>query len=278
MKLGKLAMIAAGVAVVGAIALGERKRPLRRQDEPAIPRNVRNAALGAGCAVIVTAIEEPLTEAIAAKNLSQRRGFAQRLPRPLRFLGGIAAMDYGFYWWHVATHKVPFLWRFHRVHHIDPDMDMSTAVRFHPLDMLVSLPWRLVQVRLSGVSPRSLRWWRRMFNASILFHHSNLRLADDAKLARVFTTPKMHGIHHSTVKSECDSNFTSGLSFWDRLHGTFRDDVAQDAIDIGVHDQAAVEDVALDRSLIAPFEAQPEERQAPTALRTSPTKGERRTA
>ncbi len=252
-----MALVAGAVAVVGGIALAERKRPLRKQGAPAIARNVRNVALGAGCAVIVAAVEEPLTEAIAAKNQSRSRGFAQKLPRPLRLLGGIAAMDYGFYWWHVATHKVPFLWRFHRVHHIDPDMDISTAVRFHPVDMLVSLPWRLMQVRLSGVSPKSLRWWRRFFNASILFHHSNMRLAGDAKWARVFTTPKMHGIHHSIVRSQRNSNFTSGLSFWDRLHGTFRDDVPQDAIDIGVPDDRQ-QDIELPHALAAPFRDQPE--------------------
>jgi sterol desaturase/sphingolipid hydroxylase (fatty acid hydroxylase superfamily) len=261
MKAGKLAMLVAAGAVVGGIMLAERKRPLRDQKEPAIPRNIRNAALGAGCAVIVAAVEEPLTEAIAKKNHAKKRGFAQKLPRPLRLLGGIAAMDYGFYWWHVATHKVPFLWRFHRVHHIDPDMDMSTAVRFHPVDMLVSLPWRLVQVRLSGVGPKGLRWWRRFFNFSILFHHSNMALPDDsdAKIARVLTTPKMHGIHHSSAKGERDSNFTSGLSLWDRLHGTFRDDIPQDQIEIGIDDERQ-EDVALGHALSAPFKDQPDDR------------------
>ncbi|MXO91150.1 sterol desaturase family protein [Pontixanthobacter aquaemixtae] len=259
MKLGKIAMMAAAGAVVGGILLAERKRPLREAKSPAIPRNVRNAALGAGCVVIVAAVEEPLTQAIAKNNLQHRRGFAQKLPRPLRLLGGIAAMDYGFYWWHVATHKVPLLWRFHRVHHVDPDMDASTAVRFHPLDMLVSLPWRLVQVRLSGVSPKSLRWWRRFFNFSILFHHANLKLPGqvDDLLARGVTTPKMHGIHHSSIKSERDSNFTSGLSFWDRLHGTYRDDVPQDELDIGVYDPLAGDDVPLDRALGAPFRDTP---------------------
>lgn len=261
MKIGKLAMVAAAGAVVGGILLAERKRPLRGQKKPAIPRNLRNAALGAGCAVIVAAVEEPLCRAIAERNLVEKRGLAQKLPRPLRLIGGIAAMDYGFYWWHVATHKVPFLWRFHRVHHVDPDMDASTAVRFHPLDMLVSLPWRLVQVRLAGVSPKSLRIWRNFFNASILFHHANLKLPRgvDRALSRVLTTPEMHGIHHSGIKAERDSNFTSGLSFWDRLHGTYRGDVPPDAIDIGVYDPLAEDDVPLDRALGAPFREIPEQ-------------------
>ena len=259
MKIGKLAMIAAAGAVVGGILLAERKRPLRKQERPAIPRNVRNAALGAGCAVIVAAVEEPLCQAIAEKNLSYKRGFAQKLPRPLRLLGGVVAMDYGFYWWHVATHKVPFLWRFHRVHHIDPDMDASTAVRFHPIDMLVSLPWRLVQVRLAGVSPKALRWWRHFFNFSILFHHSNMKLPKgvDRTLSRVLTTPEMHGIHHSSIKQERDSNYTSGLSFWDRLHGTFRATPPPDVIDIGVYDPLADSDVPLERALGAPFRETP---------------------
>lgn len=268
MNAGKLATLLGAGAVIGAIMLAERKKPLRAQTKPAIPRTIRNVALGASCAVIVAAVEEPLTQAIAQSNQAKKRGFAQKLPKPLRLLGGIAAMDYGFYWWHVATHKVPFLWRFHRVHHIDPDMDMSTAVRFHPIDMFVSLPWRLVQVRLSGISPKALRYWRHFFNLSVLFHHSNMKLpkgVDDA-LAKALTTPKMHGIHHSSAKGERDSNFTSGISLWDRLHGTFRDDVPQAQIDIGVDDALAEADVGLGRALGAPFRDTPpqEQRLAPS--------------
>ena len=184
-----------------------------------------------------------------------RRGFAQWLPRPLRFIGAVAAMDYGFYWWHVATHRLPFLWRFHRVHHVDPDMDASTAIRFHPVDMLVSLPFRLLQVRLSGASPHSLAWWRNFFNLSILFHHSNMRLPGgwDRLLRSMLTTPEMHGIHHSSIGDERDSNYTSGLSFWDRLHGTFRDTPPQDRIVIGVDPASDPADAALENSLRAPF-------------------------
>lgn len=259
MKFGKIALVVVASAVVGGLLLAERKAPLRDQKKPALPRTVRNAVMGAGCAVIVAAVEEPLTQSIAQKNEDYKRGLAQKLPKPLREIAGIIAMDYGFYWWHVATHRVPFLWRFHRVHHIDPDMDTSTAVRFHPADMFVSLPWRLVQVRLSGVGPRGLHWWRSVFNFSILFHHSNLKLPGrlDDLLAVLVTTPKMHGIHHSVVAEEADSNFTSGLSLWDRLHGTFRDDVRPDTITIGVNDSRQ-QDIELRYALTAPFIEQPE--------------------
>lgn len=259
MSRARLALALGAAAVVAAIVIGERTRPLRGRVRKTIPRTVRNAAMGASCAVVIAAVEEPLTKRIARANLKHGRGFARKLPRPLRILGGVAAMDYGFYLWHVATHKVPFLWRFHRIHHLDPDMDASTAIRFHAADMLVSLPWRLVQVRLAGVSPKSLALWRHFFNFSILFHHANLRLPGkwDERLSTVITTPRMHGIHHSAKRGERNSNWTSGLSFWDRLHGTFRDDVAQDNLVIGVDDPAAVQDETLENTLTAPFRTTP---------------------
>lgn len=259
MSRARLIMALAAVSVVAAIVIGERKRPLRARVRETGPRTIRNIAMGISCAAVIAVAEEPLTQRIARTNLSRGRGFASYLPRPLRIIGGVAAMDYGFYLWHVATHKVPFLWRFHRVHHLDPDMDASTAVRFHAADMLISLPWRLVQVRLSGVSPKSLALWRQFFNFSILFHHSNLRLPDqwDERLSAVLTTPKMHGIHHSNVREERDSNWTSGFSFWDRLHGTFRQGIPQEGLVIGVDDPAAEQDEGLGSSLIAPFEPFP---------------------
>lgn len=251
----KLAGLAATVAVVGSIALAERARPLRRQTRDALPRIARNITMGAACQAVIMVSEAPATQAIARRNQERRRGLQH-------WLGGGAigksaaflAMDYGFYLWHVATHKVPFLWRFHRVHHIDPDMDASTALRFHFIDMLVSLPWRLVQVRVSGIGPAALSKWQMFFLLSVLFHHSNSRLPKgwDEKLSLLITTPKMHGIHHSQDLSEMDSNWTSGISIWDRLHGTFRDDVEQDDIVIGVDDPLAERDTQLLPALLAP--------------------------
>ncbi|GAA4050818.1 sterol desaturase family protein [Parerythrobacter jejuensis] len=257
-KLPVMALL--GAATLAGLWWAERKYPLREQTWPEGLRTVRNVAMGASSLLVVQAIEVPLTERIARGNLVNSRGIAQKMPRPMRLLAGVAAMDYGFYLWHVATHKVPFLWRYHRVHHIDPDMDMSTAMRFHAVDMLVSLPWRLVQVWLSGVDPKSLTIWRNFFNASVLFHHSNLKLPHgwDDRLSMVITTPAMHGVHHSKAPEERDSNWTSGLSFWDRLHRTFRK-VDNRAIAIGVNDIAAEADLSLERSFTAPYRSMPEE-------------------
>lgn len=262
MKLSGKHVAALGAAgAIAALLVAERVRPLRDQTRPQLPRTVRNLAMGASCALVIALVEEPLTQRIAKANAAKARGIAHQVPRPFALAAGVLAMDYGFYLWHVATHKLPFLWRWHRVHHIDPDMDASTALRFHALDMLVSLPWRLVQVRLAGVDPKALFAWRQFFNASILFHHSNLRLPNgwDERLSLAFTTPAMHGIHHSSVKAERDSNWTSGFSFWDRLHGTFRRRPPQGQIAIGVADPRAEADIVFERSLTAPFKPIPPE-------------------
>ena len=244
-----------GAAAIVGLLVAERRRPLRRQRYPALPRDLRNLAMGAMCASVVATIETPLAQAVARNNVRRRRGLAQHFPGPLRGVVAFLAMDYGFYLWHIATHRVPLLWRLHRVHHVDPDMDASTAIRFHMLDMLVSLPWRLVQVRASGIAPGALDAWQRFFTASILFHHSNLALPGewDRRLSLVLTTPRMHGIHHSVVPAERHSNWSSGISLWDHLHGTYRALPPPRAITIGVDDPCMMADVPLEAAMRAPF-------------------------
>lgn len=243
------------VATIAAIALAERRRPLRPATRPASERIARNLAMGAMCAAVVALTEAPMTQAIARANGQGRRGLAGRLPRGLGPIAAFLAMDYGFYRWHVATHRVPLLWRLHRVHHVDPDLDMSTALRFHFVDMAVSLPWQAAQVRLTGIGPRTLAAWKSFFFVSILFHHANLRLPGrwDDWVSLVLTTPRMHGIHHSQRLGERESNWSSGLSLWDRLHGTLVAGVDQARIPIGVDDVDAETDIAMARSLVAPF-------------------------
>ncbi len=240
---------------MGALLLAERARPLRQRTRAQMPRIVRNAAMGAACQAVIMASEAPITEAIAQENRRQRRGLQHLIGGWPGRVAAFLLMDYTYYLWHVATHKVPFLWRFHRVHHVDPDLDTSTAVRFHAADMLVSTPMRILQVRLSGADPQTHNIWRGFFLGSVLFHHSNLRLPKgvDEALSTLVTTPRMHGIHHSQKLDEMDSNWSSGISIWDRLHGTFRDDVPQRHIRIGVDDPAAQRDISLLPALEAPF-------------------------
>ena len=195
----------------------------------------------------------------ARQDRRNRIGLAQRLPvGPLaRDIIAVIGLDYTIYIWHVLTHKVPFLWRFHLVHHIDRELSASTAMRFHAGEMLLSIPYRAAQVRLLGVSPRALDWWQRLFFASVLWHHSNMRLPQglERQLSKLLTTPRMHGIHHSQRQCERDANWSSGLSIWDRLHGTFRLDVPQEAVPIGVPGFDDPADRGVGASLRLPFSA-----------------------
>jgi sterol desaturase/sphingolipid hydroxylase (fatty acid hydroxylase superfamily) len=219
-----------------------------------VPRNLGVAALSAAT---VQLVEMPLVRPLAGLVETNRLGVvpALRLPRWLDVALAVLLMDYTLYVWHVLTHRVPFLWRLHLVHHVDRDLDVSTALRFHCAEILVSVPWRAAQVTAIGVRPRALAAWQTLLMLSILFHHSNVRLplALERRLMRLIVTPRMHGIHHSAVEDETNSNWSSGLTLWDRLHGTLRLDVPQNAITIGVPAYTTAEDVTLPRIVALPF-------------------------
>jgi sterol desaturase/sphingolipid hydroxylase (fatty acid hydroxylase superfamily) len=167
-------------------------------------------------------------------------------------------LDYTLYVWHVLTHRVPWLWRMHVVHHADLDLDVSTAVRFHCAEMIVSVAWRAGQVVLIGVSPLALSVWQTLVLLSVLFHHSNVRLpiATERWLNRFIVTPRMHGIHHSVIEDETNSNWSSGLTIWDRLHGTLRLGVPQENILIGVPAYRRPDEVTLGKLVTMPFVTQ----------------------
>ena len=167
-------------------------------------------------------------------------------------------LDYTLWWWHWANHRVPFLWRFHLVHHVDRDLDASTALRFHFGELALSLPVRAAQMAIIGVDSQTLWLWQTILFASILFHHGNLRLPVrlERVLVRLIVTPRMHGIHHSNRRDETDSNWSSLLSAWDYLHRTMRLDVAQPEITIGVPAYSDPSDVTLGKMLLLPFRRQ----------------------
>jgi sterol desaturase/sphingolipid hydroxylase (fatty acid hydroxylase superfamily) len=197
----------------------------------------------------------------SARAVERRQwGLVKRLALPvwLEVLLAMLLLDYTLYVWHVLTHRVPALWRFHAVHHIDLDLDASTAVRFHFGELTVSTPWRVAQVVLIGASPLALSIWQTGLLMSILFHHSNVELpiGVERRISRVFVTPRMHGIHHSQVREESDSNWSSGLTLWDWLHGTLRLNVPQGAVTIGVPAFQDPADVTLPKMIAFPFEPQ----------------------
>lgn len=234
----------------------EHRRPLRRPVEPKLVRVGRNLALAAVTAVAVQAVERPLV--VPLTRLVDARGWGLLpcvgLPAWAEVAAGLVVMDYTLYVWHVLVHRVPWLWRFHVVHHTDRDLDASTALRFHAAEIVVSVPWRAAQVVLFGVSTFTFTTWQTALLLSTLFHHANVRLPVRLErwLNHLVVTPRMHGIHHSTVREETDANWSSGLTLWDRLHGTLRLNVPQDAVTIGVPAYQAP-DVVLPRLFALPF-------------------------
>lgn len=167
-------------------------------------------------------------------------------------------LDYTLYLWHILLHKLPWLWRCHQPHHIDLDLDTSTALRFHFTELLASVPWRAGQIVSIGVSPLALSVWQTATIVEVLFHHSNFRLPIGVErwLCRLIVTPRMHGIHHSVVPEEQNANWSSGLTVWDWLHGTLRLNIPQDEITIGVPAYLNPQDVTLPKVLAMPFQEQ----------------------
>lgn len=240
----------------------ERRRALRRHLDNKTVRDVRNLAIAAGAGIVMQALEAPIAFRLARAAEEKRYGLVRQLPFPPLVRGVIAVvlLDYTLYLWHVLTHRVALLWRFHQVHHIDREMDASTALRFHLGEIAISVPFRAIQVLLIGPSRMAFASWQIFLMICILFHHSNVRLsiALERKLARLVMTPRLHGIHHSVATDQMNSNWSSGLTIWDWLHGTLLTDAPQREIVIGVAGHRSDGNQRLPQVLTLPFkEASP---------------------
>lgn len=224
----------------------ERRRPLRSRTESQASRLAINVGSGLVAATSVALTESPLVRRLAQQVESRGRGLVPRLklPQPAADLLTLVFMDYTLYLWHIMLHKIPVLWKWHRFHHVDADLDVSTALRFHAAELLWSMPWRAAQVVLIGVSPRLLSFWGKLTLAEVMFHHSNVCLtpAVDRLVRIVVVTPAMHGEHHSVAVDQGQVNLSSGLSVWDRLHGTWREPVQPQKVTIGLPDDGRREE------------------------------------
>lgn len=246
------------IGTFAALYIFEKKQPLRWQIEQKEISTLRNLTIAAAAGLAMNVFEKPVTDKLTA--LVERKNFGLvkiiRLPETFETILAVVLLDYTLYLWHVLTHKIPFLWNFHRIHHADLDLTASTAIRFHFGEITISVLFRAGQVLLIGVSPNALNVWQTCLFLSILFHRSNVRLPKNLedKLQKLIVTPRLHGIHHSIKHDEMDSNWSSGLTVWDFLHQTFRNDVPQDKIAVGVTEFSGENEVTLGKMLIKPFE------------------------
>ncbi|WP_224963220.1 sterol desaturase family protein [Geomonas subterranea] len=250
------------VGTFAVVAVMELRRPLRTDKDDKLRRNARNAAFSALAAATVAVAEKPVVGPLALRVQSKQLGLLKLfgLPPWAELALSLLLLDYTLFIWHVLTHKIPLLWRFHKPHHADLDLDASTALRFHFGELLLSVPWRAAQVRLIGVSPLGLALWQTLTLVAIMFHHSNMRLPHriERRLCRLVVTPRMHGIHHSVVREETDSNWSTIFSWPDYLHGTIRLNVLQDGVTIGVPGFQDPQQVTIGKALLMPFGPQVE--------------------
>ncbi len=137
----------------------------------------------------------------------------------------VILLDMAIYWQHVASHKIPVLWLVHRVHHADPDIDATTGVRFHPIEIVLSMVYKMLVVILLGGPAAAVFIFEVVLNGSALFNHANMKLPLflDKIIRAVFVTPDMHRVHHSVIREETDSNYGFNLSVWDRMFGSYTD-------------------------------------------------------
>jgi sterol desaturase/sphingolipid hydroxylase (fatty acid hydroxylase superfamily) len=166
--------------------------------------------------------------AVGAALLAAERGWGLfkivGVPPVLAGIVCFIALDFAIWLEHVASHKLPILWRIHRVHHADTGFDVTTGLRFHPLEILISMVWKIAVVTALGAPVAAVILFEVILNATSMFNHSNigLPLGLDRWLRLVLVTPDMHRVHHSTFREETDSNYGFNLPVWDRLFRTYR--------------------------------------------------------
>ena len=231
----------------------------------------RNLALGLVNSLLVAVVFAGLWVAAAA--WAEARGFGllnvlaeSGLPGWAHALGAVLLLDAWTYAWHRMNHRVPFLWRFHRVHHADAQMDVTTASRFHVGEIALSSALRVPLIVLLGVWAWELVLYETLMFAVVQFHHANVALPPrlDRALRLVIVTPAMHKVHHSRWQPETDSNYSAFLSVWDRLFQSFRLRARLEEIDLGLDDFDGPEDRTFAGLMRMPMRPNPAPNTPPT--------------
>jgi len=209
------------MAIAEAVFVRKQRQLLRTQRWST---NIGMTALN----VFVLNLLGPITAIVAADYaMDNSWGLLSLSPLPIPFVLevviGIVLLDLAIYFQHVCSHKIPFLWRFHKVHHADRDIDVTTGIRFHPIEAVLSMVYKCIVILLLGPITIAVVAFEVLLNASAMFNHANVKLPAkvDAWLRLVIVTPDSHRVHHSEIQQETDSNYGFFLSMWDRIFKTY---------------------------------------------------------
>jgi sterol desaturase/sphingolipid hydroxylase (fatty acid hydroxylase superfamily) len=250
--------LSAFLAVLAAMAVWEVAAPRRRREIPRLLRWSNNLALVAIDAAAVRVAFPVAAVGVALHAQANGWGLLNALDIPgwAAFPIAVVALDFAIYLQHVLFHAVPALWRLHRMHHADLEFDVTTGLRFHPVEILLSMGLKLGVVVALGAPPAAVLAFEVLLNASAMFNHSNVALPPrvDRGLRLMLVTPDMHRVHHSVDPAETNSNYGFALPWWDRLLGTYRAQprAGHEGMTIGVGMFRTRRDLWLDRMLWQP--------------------------
>jgi len=251
--------LGAFAGILAVMVLWEWLSPRRHQEIGRLRRWPSNLGIIALNSLVVRLVFP--AAAVGTALLAEARGWgllqALEAPTWLAIAASVILLDLAIYRQHVLFHAVPVLWRLHRMHHADLEFDVSTGVRFHPIEILLSMGIKLGVVAALGTPAVAVLVFEVLLNATSMFNHGNVRLAAriDRVLRWIVVTPEMHRVHHSVVPRETNSNFGFNLPWWDRLFGTYRAQPAagHEGMTIGIAQFRDPAELRLDRLLIQPF-------------------------
>lgn len=247
------------VSILAVVGIWEALAPRRKRSLTRLKRWPSNLAI-AVLNTIVLRIVFP-TAAIGVALLGEARGWGLlnvfAVPEWIAVLIAVVLLDFAIYLQHVLFHAVPSLWRLHRMHHADLDFDVTTGVRFHSIEVVLSMVIKLTVVAALGTPALAVLIFEVLLNATSLFNHGNVRipLPLDRVLRWLVVTPDMHRVHHSWYPDETNSNFGFNLPWWDRLLGTYKDQPrdGHEGMTIGINLFREPAWERLDRMLMQPF-------------------------
>jgi sterol desaturase/sphingolipid hydroxylase (fatty acid hydroxylase superfamily) len=241
------------------VIAGELAAPRRNLRLPRIYRWLPNLAVGAMNILVLRVAFPMLGVSLAALVSSRGWGLFPLLDLPMAvsFVLSLLALDMLIWFQHRLFHQLPWLWRLHRMHHTDPDFDVTTAVRFHPFEAIISMGIKSLAILLLGIGPLAFLVFEIVLSSTSLFNHGNLRLPNkvDQILRLVIVTPDMHRVHHSVIAEEQNRNFGFNLPWWDYLFGTYKAQPEQghQNMVIGTHSFDSIDDQYLAKLLVQPF-------------------------